>query len=176
VAPGHWAAWSRSQDFGLCIPVLASLNISPVGVAAVRRAATTLGLALLLVGCGSNAVTLLTGTDHACWAGGMPPVEGLLLADPDYGTVIQDPAYRNGLAAGPSIVRVMGPRATPVGACTAARSRCVGSYLRASGHTPRALHKRGRAGPIADAALAATASTSGRGQPRGRPGWHTSRR
>ena len=71
----------------------------------VRRVTTTLALALFLIGCGSAApvgktaapsdmpseapaggpVTLLTGVD-SCWAGGAWGSEGLLVADPEYGT------------------------------------------------------------------------------------------
>jgi len=77
----------------------------PWGVAAVRRVTTTLALALFLLGCGSAApvgksaapsdkpseapqggpVELLTGVD-SCWAGGAWGSEGLLVADPEYGT------------------------------------------------------------------------------------------
>ena len=55
-----------------------------------RRIATTLALALSLVGCGliPGPVRLLTGIE-ACYAGGEHPVfQGVLVPDPEYGTRI----------------------------------------------------------------------------------------
>jgi hypothetical protein len=60
------------------------------GVAAVRRVAITLGLALCLVGCGAGSgepVELLTGLT-GCYAGGESSsgMNGVLVPDPSYGT------------------------------------------------------------------------------------------
>jgi len=58
-----------------------------------RRVATTLALALCLLGCGQAPVgvpvQLLTGVD-ACYAGGEQGVESVLLPDPEFGTRFDD--------------------------------------------------------------------------------------
>jgi hypothetical protein len=61
------------------------------GIAAVRRIAITLGLALCLLGCGVTLgpVELLTGGPAGCYAGPPNTVEGPLLPDPKNGTAIK---------------------------------------------------------------------------------------
>ena len=54
-----------------------------------RPIATTLALALCLLGCRNGPVALLTGAD-ACYAGGQSPsYAGVLVPDPQYGTRIE---------------------------------------------------------------------------------------
>jgi hypothetical protein len=72
-----------------------------------RRATTTLALALCLLGCG-EPIELMTGVDHSCWAGGGPTVQGPLLSDPEYGTAIKQELSR-GRPSDRSIVPVMWP-------------------------------------------------------------------
>ena len=55
---------------------------------AVRRGIATLAVALLFIGCAGSG--LLTGETGACaWAGPTPLVQGLLLPDAEFGTVIR---------------------------------------------------------------------------------------
>jgi hypothetical protein len=67
--------------------VVASAAVRLQRVAAVRRLSATLALALCLLGCSGEPVTLLTGVDpDACYAGGETGMTGRLVVDPKYGT------------------------------------------------------------------------------------------
>jgi hypothetical protein len=107
-------------------PLRVATVVAPEG--RMRRATTTLALALCLLGCSSaqsdgsaapsgkpvspatsgEPVELLTGVSAECWAGAGPTVEGPLLSDPKAGTTIKQELSRGQPSDG-SIVPVMWP-------------------------------------------------------------------